>query len=88
MVDSERADRLEPNVSKLVADAGTTGFLVLEAHEGKGKWSGMQTWEEALNGFDGDSQSILTSDPGIIPEDNASILFTSGMLKARPVAFA
>ncbi|KAF9451706.1 acetyl-CoA synthetase-like protein [Macrolepiota fuliginosa MF-IS2] len=78
VVDTERADRLEPNVTKLVADAGTAGFLVLEAHEGKGKWNGMQTWEEVLNNYKGDFQNILSVDQGIVPEDNASILFTSG----------
>ncbi len=80
VVDSERADGLEPIAQKLASDAGTTGFLVLEAHEGKGKWSGMQIWEEALKAYTGDSQSILTTDPGITPEDNATILFTSGVL--------
>lgn len=80
VVDSERADRLEPSAPKLIADVGTTGFLVLEAHEGKGRWKGMRTWEEALNSYGGNSQSILVSDPNILPEDNASILFTSGML--------
>lgn len=80
VVDSERADRLEPVVQKLAADAGTTGFLVLEAHEGKGKWNGMQTWEEALKAYKGDPQNILNTDPGIIHEDNATILFTSGAL--------
>lgn len=80
VVDSERANRLEPVAQQLAADAGTTGFLVLEAHEGKGKWNSMQTWEEALKAYKGDPQSILTTDPGIAPEDNASILFTSGVL--------
>ncbi|KXN90245.1 2-succinylbenzoate--CoA ligase [Leucoagaricus sp. SymC.cos] len=78
VVDPERADRLEPVVSQLAVDAGTCGFLVLEAQEGKGRWNGMQTWNAALNSYQGNSQDILTNDPGIAPEDNASILFTSG----------
>ncbi|KAF5363672.1 hypothetical protein D9756_000643 [Leucocoprinus leucothites] len=78
VLDSERADRLESIVSKLTTDAGTNGFLVLEAREGKGKWTGMVTWEDALTNYKGNPQNIMTNDPGIIPEDNASILFTSG----------
>jgi hypothetical protein len=84
VVDSERADRLEPNVAKLIDEAGAAGFLVLEAQEGKGKWNGMQVWEDALQDYKGDSRSILTNDPGIVPEDNASILFTSGMWETEP----
>lgn len=76
IIDRERADRLESSISKLVTD---TKFLVLEGHEGKGKWNGMLLWEDALNAYSGDSESIITTDPDILPEDNASILFTSGM---------
>ncbi|XP_006460626.1 acyl-CoA synthetase [Agaricus bisporus var. bisporus H97] len=75
IIDCERADRLESSISKLVTD---TKFLVLEGHEGKGKWNGMLLWEDALNTYSGDSESIITTDPDILPEDNASILFTSG----------
>ena len=56
-------------------------------HEGKGNWNGMQTWEGALKAYKGDPQNILATDPGIAPEDNATILFTSGMLGAEPVLF-
>lgn len=78
VLDPERADRLEPIVSKLAADADTSGFLVLEARESKGKWNHMVTWDGALANYKGNAQHILTNDPEIAPEDNASILFTSG----------
>ncbi|TFK43550.1 hypothetical protein BDQ12DRAFT_184901 [Crucibulum laeve] len=78
IVDSERADLLEPIAKKLAADAGTTGFLVLEAQDGKGKWEGIQNWNAVLDEYTKDTSSILKKDPGILPEDDATILFTSG----------
>jgi acyl-CoA synthetase (AMP-forming)/AMP-acid ligase II len=78
---------LESSISKLITDVGATGFLVLEAHEGKGKWNGMQTWKDAMTNYKGTSQSILTNDPGVVPEDGASILFTSGTSLANPARF-
>ncbi|RDB22581.1 2-succinylbenzoate--CoA ligase [Hypsizygus marmoreus] len=77
ILDSERADRLEPSVDKLVTDAGTNGFLVLEAHEGKGQWKGMQSWNTVLDNFHGETTDIL-NETEILPEDDATILFTSG----------
>lgn len=81
IVDPERADRLEPIASKLVPEAKSNGILVLEAHEGKGKWDGMKTWVEALEEFKGDPRSVLSMELDIAPEDDATILFTSGLLK-------
>jgi hypothetical protein len=76
IVDCERADRLESSPSKL--DTGIK-FLVLEGHEGKRKWDGMLLWEDVFNAYNGDCESIITTDPNILPEDDASIVFTSGM---------
>ncbi|KAF8165363.1 hypothetical protein B0H34DRAFT_688919 [Crassisporium funariophilum] len=78
IVDPERAETLESIAKKLVREAGSTGLLVLESHEGKGTWEGMKTWDAAFKDFDGDGRQILHEDPGVTPEDNATILFTSG----------
>jgi len=79
VVDAERADRLEPTACDLSVDATGAGFLVIEAHKGKGHWNGMRTWNEVLDGYQGPLDAI-TEDPAVVPEDNASILFTSGRL--------
>ncbi|KIK06727.1 hypothetical protein K443DRAFT_88918 [Laccaria amethystina LaAM-08-1] len=78
IVDSERADRLEPITSKLAREAQTNSFLVIESHEGKGEWAGMKTWDAVFDAYKGDTQTILNEDFEILPEDNAAILFTSG----------
>lgn len=78
-MDSERADRLEPVTSTLAREAQTNGFLVIESHEGKGEWAGMKTWAAVFDAYKGDTQSILNEDFEILPEDNATILFTSGL---------
>ncbi|KAF9568919.1 acetyl-CoA synthetase-like protein [Agrocybe pediades] len=78
IVDPERADRLEHISHKLMEEAKSNGILVLEAHEGKGSWAGMESWASALESFKGDPRSILTMELNIAPEDNATILFTSG----------
>ncbi|KAJ7129707.1 hypothetical protein C8R44DRAFT_777452 [Mycena epipterygia] len=78
ILDSERADRLEPVVKKLTTDAGATGIVVLESHEGKGRWKGMQPWETVVKNYKGDARKVLKHDPKLLPEDNALIIFTSG----------
>ena len=79
-MDAERADKLEPTIKKLVADAGSTGVLVLESQEGKGTWEGMTSWDDTLKKFKNDGLYILNMDPGLTPEDDATIFFTSGNL--------
>ncbi|KAG6811592.1 hypothetical protein H0H92_006715 [Tricholoma furcatifolium] len=80
ILDPERADRLEGIADEVKAKAGSTGILVLNAHEGKGTWKGMESWDAVLAGYKGDTRSIVTGEgePEILPEDNATILFTSG----------
>ncbi|KAJ7498943.1 hypothetical protein FB451DRAFT_1203575 [Mycena latifolia] len=78
MLDSERADRLEPVIKKLTAEAGATGVVVWESHEGKGHWKGMQPWESVFQKYKGDPKKVLEHDPKLLPEDNALIIFTSG----------
>ena len=68
-------------MSDFSKEAGTTGVLVIEAHEGKGQWEGMRSWNGALDDYQGPLIAI-TDDPKVVPEDNASILFTSGALCA------
>ncbi|KAE9407012.1 acetyl-CoA synthetase-like protein [Gymnopus androsaceus JB14] len=77
-VDPERADKLSPNVANLKSSTGLKAFVVIEAHEGKGPWPGMETWSSLIDGYKGDVQRMLKHDPQIIPEDNATIIFTSG----------
>ncbi|KAK7047789.1 hypothetical protein VNI00_006117 [Paramarasmius palmivorus] len=76
-VDPERAAIVKPMIPKL-SKGGVKAFIVLQSHEGKGPWPGMQTWESVLRSYKGDPSSILTKDPGILPEDNCIIVFTSG----------
>jgi long-subunit acyl-CoA synthetase (AMP-forming) len=78
IVDPERADLIEPIAANLPAEAGTTGILVLENHEGKGKWKGMRNWNHILNNFSESPQKKGWQDVPILPEDNATIIFTSG----------
>lgn len=78
ILDPERANILEPIVKKLVGDSGSNGILVIESSEIKKSWEGMEDWEAALNDYQGDPRKVLSMDPKILPEDNATILFTSG----------
>ncbi|KAJ7744452.1 hypothetical protein DFH07DRAFT_890342 [Mycena maculata] len=78
MLDTERADRLEPVIKKLTTDAKANGVVVLESHEGKGHWKGMQLWATVFKNYKGDQSKVLQNDPKLVPEDNALIFFTSG----------
>ncbi|KAF7359761.1 Long-chain-fatty-acid-CoA ligase [Mycena venus] len=78
VLDSERADRLEPEIKKFTKQARATGVVVLESHEGKGHWNGMQPWENVVKNYTGDPNKVLQNDPKIEHEDNCLIMFTSG----------
>jgi len=80
ILDPERADRLENIADKIKAGAGSTGILVLNPQEGKGKWTGMESWNAVLDAYKGNTTAIITGmgEVEIEPEDNATIMFTSG----------
>jgi len=80
IVDPERADRLESTMHEIIAEAKSTGVLVLNPHEGKGRWTSMESWDAVLAAYTGDTKGIATGvgEVEIVPEDNATILFTSG----------
>ncbi|KAK0200225.1 hypothetical protein DFS33DRAFT_1456544 [Desarmillaria ectypa] len=78
VLDPERADMIEPIVADLRLASGASGYLVLEDHEGKGHWEGMDVWSTVFSEYDGDTEDVLNDDPQILPEDNATIAFTSG----------
>ncbi|KAK0452898.1 uncharacterized protein EV420DRAFT_629950 [Desarmillaria tabescens] len=78
ILDTERADMIEPIGAELRLACGASRCLVLEDHEGKGHWEGMDVWSRVFSEYDGDIGSVLNDDPQISPEDNAMIIFTSG----------
>jgi long-subunit acyl-CoA synthetase (AMP-forming) len=72
LVDPERADILSSSIAKLKAK-----FSVIE-YEGKSAWPGMDIWNLQMQGYSGNVQQMLKDDPQIVPEDDATIIFTSG----------
>ncbi|KAF9495672.1 acetyl-CoA synthetase-like protein [Pleurotus eryngii] len=78
VVDPERADVLESSALKMSQDEGVRGFVVLESHEGRGYWNGMENWISVEQQYRGDSSKLLSQLPDVLPEDNATVIFTSG----------
>ncbi|CAL1700983.1 unnamed protein product [Somion occarium] len=78
ILDTERADRILPAVPRLQAN-GVSGFLVLDSPVLCEGWKTYQLWEEVLSHYRGDpTQILLSEDLSIDPEDNATVIFTSG----------
>ncbi|KAK7049532.1 hypothetical protein VNI00_005563 [Paramarasmius palmivorus] len=75
ILDPERADVLEPVVKEL-SKSGVNVIMVLESKTKT--WAGMSNWIAVLDGYKGDTDSILKDPIDILPEDNATIYFTSG----------
>ncbi len=69
---------IETIAAELRLASGTSGYIVLEEHEGKGHWQGMDVWKTVFSGYNGDPGDVLGDDPQILPEDDATITFTSG----------
>ncbi|KNZ77743.1 2-succinylbenzoate--CoA ligase [Termitomyces sp. J132] len=79
LLDPERADRLAPAVFDLLRDTPATGFLVFDDQDNtEHGWQGMSSFYSALENYHGGTADVLAVDPQIMPEDNATIMFTSG----------
>ncbi|PBK99955.1 acetyl-CoA synthetase-like protein [Armillaria gallica] len=78
ILDTERADEIEPIGAELRLASGASAYLVLEDHEGKGHWEGMDIWSAVFSRYSTDPGDVLSDDPQISPEDDAAIIFTSG----------
>lgn len=78
ILDPERADKIGPIATDLKHASGASGYLVVQDHEGKGFWEGMDTWRTMRSKYDMDPKGILQDDPKVSPDDDAMIIFTSG----------
>jgi long-subunit acyl-CoA synthetase (AMP-forming) len=76
LLDAERADRLHSAAGTLHS-AGTNSVIVM-ADAPANKWPGFQRFTDVLNIPGPDPRNILDRDVKIEPEDNATIIFTSG----------
>ncbi|THV00377.1 acetyl-CoA synthetase-like protein [Dendrothele bispora CBS 962.96] len=76
LIDPERADRLISVIPNLKSK-GVAAFAVIENFS-KRSWLGVDDWKTIWDNYRGDVNRIMTEDPNILPEDNATIIFTSG----------
>ncbi|EKM59179.1 uncharacterized protein PHACADRAFT_136523 [Phanerochaete carnosa HHB-10118-sp] len=77
LVDTERADRIAHAVPRL-RDGGANGFVVLDAPGRSSKWEGIELWQIVMRSSASSSNDALALSPDIQPEDNATVIFTSG----------
>ena len=75
-VDPERADILQASAAGLKSTVGTK-FVIIE-DDGKGPWPGISILRSQVQSYHGDTLQVLKDDPQIVPEDNATIIYTSG----------
>jgi hypothetical protein len=59
-------------------EAGVEAVLVFDFQARKRSWKGMRYFEETLHEYSADGMHILTSPISILPEDNSTLIFTSG----------
>lgn len=88
LLDSERADRIAYAIPQL-RTTGVSGCVVFDAPGRVSKWEGVDLWEDAMRSCSRDPRERLREDPKIEPEDNATIIFTSGtcVLSGAHVAY-
>lgn len=75
--DHERAQRLAPELLKLKSK-GVNAFVVFNAPGDTLKVHGFEFWKNVLNSKGPSPEEMLAKDPHLMPEDNATIIFTSG----------
>lgn len=77
VLDLERLDRISQALPALRAK-GVTGVLVFETPRPDSNLMNVDTWEGVIQSSEQDPNRVLVEDPHIQPEDNATIIFTSG----------
>ncbi|KAA1477809.1 long-chain-fatty-acid-CoA ligase [Dentipellis sp. KUC8613] len=83
LIDPERADKLEPMLTTLRSHSRLAAVIVARPHESKSKsksppsWRGMQLWNDVFTGSRIAAGHALRA-PACLPDDDASIFFTSG----------
>lgn len=78
ILDPERADVLQSTAAKILRDTEINAFLVFDLNRNTRCWEGMRSFGETLDEYRGDGSDVLDSAISIFPEDNATIIFTSG----------
>lgn len=75
--DSERANRV-CNSTQHLREKGVRGIVVLDSLVYDTRWTSFDLWGDVLQSVEVDKQAFLSQDPGLGPEDDATIIFTSG----------
>jgi len=78
ILDPERAERLQDAASRMYLETDIEAMLVFDLHDSKPISEGMRYFEEKLHEYSSDGMHILTSPISILPEDDATLIFTSG----------
>lgn len=78
--DTERAQLIQPAVQKLRQDSEIQAFIVFDDQNPNNHWPGLLSFDQSLQQYHSDGKEVITSADIIKPEDNATIIFTSGLL--------
>jgi hypothetical protein len=78
IVDPERADVISSIAPRLSGEANTNAIFVFGDIGDLHRRAGMRSWEDSMQTHLNVPYSILDEFPELIPEDDASITFTSG----------
>jgi long-subunit acyl-CoA synthetase (AMP-forming) len=85
--DSERAQLIQPAVQKLRQDSEIQAFIVFDddGQNRNGHWPGLLSFNQSLQQYHSDGTEAIAPVDIIKPEDNATIIFTSGLLTPFPI---
>jgi long-subunit acyl-CoA synthetase (AMP-forming) len=79
ILDAERARLIQPAVQKLRKDSEIQAFMVFN-DQTLNNWQDLLSFDQTLQQYHSDGTEAITSVDTIKPEDNATIIFTSGFL--------
>lgn len=85
ILDTERAQLIQPAVAKLLRKTEIKAFMVLDDQKPNNYWQGIHSFDRSLQQYHADGNEAINSVPTIKPEDNATIIFTSGLSTLFPV---
>ncbi|PPQ67300.1 hypothetical protein CVT25_005884 [Psilocybe cyanescens] len=77
--DPERADLMQSTIRKIQrTTTESISFLVFDFKEHRKAWEGMKSFSHSLNDYRVETVGVVGTPIVILPEDNATLIFTSG----------
>ena len=76
---------MQSSLARLRQETEIEAFIVFDDHKLNEQWEGLHSFDQCLQQYHADGTEAITTVSTIKPEDNATIIFTSGWSTLPPI---